>query len=139
MANSSSLFFLSWFIPIAIALFVFLFRNDPFNPAPFPTLESSLGHKDPPKVNSGMLQKAEFVGSGRVIGPEDMAYEPRTRVIYTGCADGWVKRVKVGGDSVVEDWVNTGGRPLGIAVTSSGNDVILADAYKKTTEQEVVK
>ncbi|CAH8364545.1 unnamed protein product [Eruca vesicaria subsp. sativa] len=33
-------------------------------------------------------------------------------------------------ESVVEDWVNTGGRPLGIAFELHG-EVILADAYKE--------
>ncbi|CAO2829455.1 unnamed protein product [Amaranthus hypochondriacus] len=125
--------FKTWFAPIFFALVVLLFRLHPFDPAPFPAHQVS--DKTPviaPRVNNRMLQIADFIGSGRVIGPEDMAYDSRSGILYTGCEDGWIKRVKVeglsGSELVVEDWVNTGGRPLGIAI---GDDaLIVADAYK---------
>lgn len=62
------------------------------------------------------------------MGPEDLVYDSGSGVLYTGCADGWVKRVSVN-DSVVEDWVNTGGRPLGLALGLNG-EIIVADANK---------
>ncbi|KAI3808362.1 hypothetical protein L1987_24311 [Smallanthus sonchifolius] len=68
--------------------------------------------------------------SGRVScwEQEDIVYDPKLGVIYTSCVDGWIKRVTVDG-SVVEDWVNTGGRPLGLALGYSG-EVYVADAFK---------
>jgi sugar lactone lactonase YvrE len=75
-----------------------------------------------------MLNGSERVGSGHLLGPEDIAYDPITRIIYTGCTDGWVKKVRLP-DFTVENWVNTGGRPLGIAL-GRDNDVIVADAEK---------
>lgn len=79
-----------------------------------------------------MLQGSEKVGLGELLAPEDIAYDGKHGVIYTGCFDGWVKRVTVNdsvADSVVESWVNTGGRPLGLALCHS-NEVIVADADK---------
>uniref|UniRef100_A0A803MAP8 Strictosidine synthase conserved region domain-containing protein n=1 Tax=Chenopodium quinoa TaxID=63459 RepID=A0A803MAP8_CHEQI len=105
-------------IVFAVAV-VLLYQADPFDPASLPAHE--LTNKKVPtatKINSGVLKESEFIVSGQVFGPEDVAYEPRSRYMYTGCADGWIKRIKVGEsgvDFVVEDWVNTGGRPLGIA------------------------
>jgi hypothetical protein len=66
------------------------------------------------------------VGEGRLPGPEDLAYDGAGGWLYTGCADGWVRRVSVpGGD--IEDWVRTGGRPLGLVLASDGG-LIVADA-----------
>lgn len=75
---------------------------------------------------------SEVVAVGEVSGPEDLAYDKRRRVIYTGCEDGWIKRVTVNDsvlDSAVEDWVNTGGRPLGLTLKPNG-ELIVADAEK---------
>jgi DNA-binding beta-propeller fold protein YncE len=85
-----------------------------------------------PARNNRMLKGSELVGVGDLKGPEDVAYEPKSGVIYTGCADGWIKRVTVNDSvshSVVEKWVNTGGRPLGIAL-GRNNEVIVADGVK---------
>ena len=60
-------------------------------------------------------------------GPEDLDYDVATRVIYTGCSDGWIKRVTVNEsvtDSVVRNWVNTGGRPLGLALGHNGELIV---------------
>lgn len=124
-----------------LAAAVVLYRADPFDPAPF------LAHHHlspaliaPPIINGRMLQASDFLGSGRVFGPEDIAYEPGSRVMYTGCADGWVKRVHLG-ESLVEDWVNTGGRPLGLATVAKGH-LIVADAHKgllKITKDKQMK
>ncbi|KAF8011383.1 hypothetical protein BT93_J1863 [Corymbia citriodora subsp. variegata] len=108
-----------------------LYRHDPFDPAPLPVHGMS-GSVAAPRENGRMLRGAEMVGAGRVAGPEDVAYDPASGVIYVGCADGWVKRVKVsdpGSDSEVEDWVNTGGRPLGLALGRDG-ELIVCDPYK---------
>ncbi|KAF8011348.1 hypothetical protein BT93_J1831 [Corymbia citriodora subsp. variegata] len=110
---------------------IILFRREPFDPAPLP-LHELPGTVSAPLVNGRVLRSAETVGAGRVAGPEDVAYDPASGVIYVGCADGWVKRVKVSdsaGDSTVEDWVNTGGRPLGLAFGRDG-ELIVCDPYK---------
>jgi hypothetical protein len=79
-----------------------------------------------------MLQGSELLGLKQLIGPEDIAYDSSSGVIYTSCADGWVKRVTINdsvADTIVESWVNTGGRPLGLAL-GHDNEVIVADAFK---------
>ncbi|PKI37390.1 hypothetical protein CRG98_042218 [Punica granatum] len=49
-------------------------------------------------------------------------------LIYTGSADGWVKRVRLN-DSVVENWVNSGGRPIGL----------ILDGHKEVTVTDIEK
>ncbi|KAK2991933.1 hypothetical protein RJ640_027824, partial [Escallonia rubra] len=129
--------------PVAVA--VLLYQLDSFDPAPFPTHE--LTHRSPmfvPRRNGHMVQGMEKIGEGQLLAPEDIAYDPKSGVIYTGCDDGWVKRVSVNesaADSVVENWVNTGGRPLGIAF-GRDNEIIIADADKgllKVTEDGLIK
>ncbi|MCD7448732.1 adipocyte plasma membrane-associated protein-like [Datura stramonium] len=69
--------------------------------------------------------------SDQLLSPEDVAYDPNSGVIYTGCVDGWVKKVTVNisaADSRVEDWVFTGGRPLTGFRTS--REVIVAERMK---------
>jgi sugar lactone lactonase YvrE len=48
-------------------------------------------------------------------------------VIYTGCADGSIRRVKP--DGAVDVWMNTGGRPLGMSFDSRGA-LIVCDAER---------
>ncbi|PON49997.1 Strictosidine synthase [Parasponia andersonii] len=82
--------------------------------------------------SDNLLQPWEMVGVGALEGPEDLAYDSRSRLIHTGCADGWIKRVTVNksaADSVIKNWVNTGGRPLGIAF-GLHNEVLVADTEK---------
>ncbi|KAL3720624.1 hypothetical protein ACJRO7_005443 [Eucalyptus globulus] len=108
-----------------------LYRLEPFDPAPLPPHGLS-GTVAAPRENSRMLRGTEMVGAGRVVGPEDVVYDPESGVIYVGCADGWVKQVEVSGsgkDFAVEDWVNTGGRPLGLALGRDG-ELIVCDSYK---------
>ncbi|KAI3704487.1 hypothetical protein L1987_74708 [Smallanthus sonchifolius] len=81
-----------------------------------------------PRTNPRVLHGSEKIGEGQLLGPEHIVYDPKLGLIYTSCGDGWIKRVTVD-DSVVEDWVNTGGRPLGLALGYSG-EVYVADAFK---------
>ncbi|ESQ45367.1 hypothetical protein EUTSA_v10010472mg [Eutrema salsugineum] len=123
--------FFSTIIPFLAS--IALYRLDTFDPAPLPAEALAYSTNSiPPLLNDGLLTGAEFIGAGLLNNPEDIAYHRDSGLIYTGCVDGWVKRVKVldsANDSVVEDWVNTGGRPLGIAFGLHG-EVIVADAYK---------
>nr|GFC39782.1 strictosidine synthase-like 4 [Tanacetum cinerariifolium] len=112
-----------------IAIALLLVQYDNFDAAAYPDQELA---KKPvyavPKINSRVLHGSEKIGEGQLLGPEDIFYNPKQGVLYTICADGWIKRVRVN-DSVVEDWVNTGGRPLGLALGYSG-EVYVADAFK---------
>ncbi|XP_031109762.1 protein STRICTOSIDINE SYNTHASE-LIKE 5-like [Ipomoea triloba] len=117
---------------VPVILGVVIYQLDSFDPAPYPVHELTQGRAAvAPKRNGRLLHGSEKIGVGRLSGPEDIAYDPKTGVIYTGCMDGWIKRVTVNesscADSAVEDWVNTGGRPLGLAHGLHG-EVIVADA-----------
>lgn len=123
-------------VPVLAALLVY--QLDSFDPAPLPLHE--LGETRTPMIvslhNDHMLQGAEFVGEGNLPGPEDMAYDPNSQLLYTSCEDGWIKRVRLNlNDSTtdpaaaVENLVNTHGRPLGL-VLGHNHELIVADAYK---------
>ncbi|KAG4939097.1 hypothetical protein GLYMA_16G119000v4 [Glycine max] len=127
----------SWFstpffvivLPVAVA--ALLYRLEPFKPVLLPV---QLGRSTVavPARNGHMQDGSERVGEGHLEGPEDLAYDAAARVVYTGCEDGWIKRVTVNDsvvDSAVEDWVNTGGRPLGLVLKPNG-ELIVADAEK---------
>ena len=60
-------------------------------------------------------------------GPEDIALDAQGR-IYTGTHEGRIVRLKPDGSNP-ENWVDTGGRPLGIDFDAKGN-LIVADAYR---------
>ncbi|XP_061373083.1 protein STRICTOSIDINE SYNTHASE-LIKE 7-like isoform X1 [Gastrolobium bilobum] len=129
-------------LPVAVA--ALLYRLDPFEPVQLPVDELSRVSFSAPARNEHMQRGSEAVAEGHVAGPEDLAYDSAARVIYTGCEDGWIKRVALNessvADSVVEDWVNTGGRPLGLSFDQHGA-LIVADADKGllrvTREKEV--
>lgn len=80
-----------------------------------------------PRRNVRMLHGSEKVGFGELFGPEDLAYDHKSGVIYTGTADGWIKRVTVrndSGGSVVENWFYLGGRPLGLSIGHYNNLIL---------------
>lgn len=118
-------------LPVIVAML--LYQLDTFAPAQYPDHE--LTPKQPlfvPKRNSHMLHGLEKIGVGQLLGPEDIAYDPITGIIYTGTTDGWINRVTVNesaAESKVARWVNTGGRPLGLVHGHHG-EVIIADAVK---------
>ncbi|KAM0067766.1 putative strictosidine synthase transcription factor WD40-like family [Helianthus debilis subsp. tardiflorus] len=112
-----------------VVLALLLVQFDTFDAVQYPPNE--LANKpmfEVPRVNPRVLHGSEKIGEGQLLGPEDIMYDSKLGVFYTSCVDGWIKRVTVN-DSVVEDWVNTGGRPLGLALGYSG-EVYVADAYK---------
>ncbi|KAL6520004.1 Strictosidine synthase [Orobanche hederae] len=115
-------------VPVVAA--VLIYQLNSFDPAPYP--DEELTHRGPPlsvpNRNTHMLRGSEKIGYGQLLAPEDIAYDPKTGVIYTGCQDGWLSRVIPNG-SAVEKWVYTGGRPLGI-VHGLHAEVIVADADK---------
>ncbi|KAK4583761.1 hypothetical protein RGQ29_021757 [Quercus rubra] len=123
-------FLVTVLVPVVAA--TLLYQLDSFDPAPLPPDELTRHVITVPARNDHMLRVSEFVGVGNLIAPEDVAYDAKSGIIYTGCADGWISRVTVNdsaADSVVEKWVNTGGRPLGIAF-GHNNELIVADPEK---------
>ncbi|EEF40681.1 Adipocyte plasma membrane-associated protein, putative [Ricinus communis] len=120
----------SLIIPILAAILVY--QLDSFESAPMPIHELTHPLPTPTMKNDHILKGSEFLGVGQLLAPEDIVYDTGSKVIYTGCVDGWIKRVTINdsvADSVVENWVHTGGRPLGLALGHRG-EVIVADAYK---------
>jgi len=115
-------------LPVTVA--AILFQLEPFQPVALPIRLDSVVVV--PARNDHARVGSEAVAVGHVEGPEDLAYDAASRVVYTGCEDGWIKRVTVNDsavDSVVENWINTGGRPLGLTLLQSG-ELIVADAGK---------
>ncbi|XP_057462937.1 protein STRICTOSIDINE SYNTHASE-LIKE 5-like [Actinidia eriantha] len=128
--KTTTTFLLLFLVPVIAA--VLLYRLDPFDPAPIPTHEFARRPMSVPLRNPHLLEGAEMLGVGQLLGPEDLVHDPDSGVVYTGCHDGWIKRVTVNKsvtDSVVEEWVNTGGRPLGL-VLGLHKEVIVADSDK---------
>ncbi|WCJ40684.1 strictosidine synthase-like 4 [Euphorbia peplus] len=108
---------------------ILVYQLDSFEPAQMPIHELTQPSLKAVKSNGNILKgDVEFLGKGQLHGPEDIAYDSKTGFLYTTCDDGWIKRVRLN-DSVVENWINTGGRPLGI-VLGNNNDFIVADAHK---------
>ncbi|KAL2939631.1 Protein STRICTOSIDINE SYNTHASE-LIKE 7 [Bienertia sinuspersici] len=106
------------YLTLAIApiiLATVLYNIEPLEPAHMPLHE---------------LTRPEMVAprDGQLVGPEDVAYDPRLNVVYTGCSDGWIKRVMLN-NSVVDDWVYVGGRPLGVAL-GLNDELIVVDPFK---------
>ena len=123
-------FLVTVLVPVVAA--TLLYQLDSFDPAPLPPDELTRHVITVPARNDHMLRVSEFVGVGNLIAPEDVAYDAKSGIIYTGCADGWISRVTVNdsaADSVVEKWINTGGRPLGITF-GHNNELIVADPEK---------
>ncbi|KAI3668935.1 hypothetical protein L6452_40152 [Arctium lappa] len=117
------------FFPLAVVVMaVLVVQLDTYETVAYPMHELGEQMYVAARKNAGMVSGLEKIGSGELVGAEDIVYEPKSGLVYTGCHDGWIKRVKLA-DSVVENWVHTGGRPLGIAIDESG-DVFVADAYK---------
>ena len=71
------------------------------------------------------LWRSELLGTGKVYGPEDVAVD-NVGLIYGGTQDG--KIIRIHSDGYVEDWIITGGRPLGLHFDDRGN-LIVCDAY----------
>ncbi|SMF40334.1 SMP-30/gluconolactonase/LRE family protein [Pseudobacteriovorax antillogorgiicola] len=89
-----------------------------FKPGKAPKLEGALAPNQ-------LLKDAEYLGAGLLDGPEDIAIGP-DGWIYTGTADGYVKRVSF--DGTVENVTYTGGHPLGMDFDAEGN-LIVAEPY----------
>jgi hypothetical protein len=90
-----------------------------WTPAPTMPMEGALAPND-------RLQAAQPLGRGEIYGPEDVDVDSEGR-FYAALEDGRI--VRVDGEGSVEDWVETGGRPLGMDFDPTGN-LIVCDAQK---------
>ncbi|CAI0442547.1 unnamed protein product [Linum tenue] len=125
-------FFLFFLSPVLVATLL-VYHLDSFDPVHLPLHELTQPPLKAPLTNHAILKSSEFVGQGQLNGPEDILYHAVSGVFYTSCVDGWIKRVTVNesvDDMVVSSWVNTGGRPLGLAFDRTNDALIVADAYK---------
>ncbi|EXC35260.1 Adipocyte plasma membrane-associated protein [Morus notabilis] len=113
----------------SVVLALLVYQLEPFEPVPLPVHELIGAVARAPASNDRLLRGSELVGVGALVAAEDVAYDAQSGVIYTGCVDGWVKRVRLN-DSGVDSWINTGGRPLGLAVDHANHKLLVADAEK---------
>jgi sugar lactone lactonase YvrE len=110
---------------LGLALAYLFFWPVPIEPVawqapPAPALEG-------PYAPNDFLAKAERLGEGEGIGPEDVDVDAQGR-IYGGYLDGRILRFDAQG-KLLDVFADTGGRPLGLDFTPSGM-LVIADAKK---------
>ena len=105
------LYFVAWPVPIDPVAW-----EAPTNP----------GYTGPFAPND-RLKAIQVLPIGDNHGPEDIALDTQGR-IYAATHEGHIVRLKPDG-SHPENWVDTGGRPLGIDFDGNGN-LVVADAYR---------
>lgn len=110
---------------LALLLAYLFFWPVPIEPVawqapPAPPLEGIYAPND-------ALAAVERIGEGVGIGPEDVDVDAQGR-IYGGYLDGRILRFDAQGLNV-EEFANTGGRPLGLDFASDGS-LVIADAKK---------
>lgn len=80
-----------------------------------------------PFASNELLKDVQILSIGDNQGPEDIALDDQGR-IYASTQAGYIVRLKADGSNP-ENWVHTGGRPLGIDFDHRGN-LIIADALR---------
>ncbi|XP_073101403.1 protein STRICTOSIDINE SYNTHASE-LIKE 5 [Elaeis guineensis] len=119
------------FVPVLLA--AIFFQPPDFDPAPLPSDHSFADSIAVQERHNRVLEASERIGEGLLPGPEDLAYDAEKGYLYTGCSDGWIRRVGLeDGEPKVEDWAYVGGRPLGLALGPSGS-LVVAESYKGRT------
>lgn len=92
----------------------------------------------PPKLEgvfapNTLLQGISKIGEGLLPGPEDLAFDAKTGLMYAACGDGWIKRITIthvlDGNYKVENWRYVGGRPLGIVMGNHG-ELLVCDPFQ---------
>ncbi|WP_373079744.1 SMP-30/gluconolactonase/LRE family protein [Zhongshania sp.] len=118
---------------VALLLFgggVVLYVRSPIQPVVFnvPVSEGLIGEFEGNERLAVVTRQLENIG----IGPEDIVYGPDGN-FYTGYQDGRIVRFAAHDGRLLEgstqEFVNTGGRPLGMQFDGAGN-LIVADAFK---------
>lgn len=75
------------------------------------------------------LKDAQLLGLGQLVGAEDVDVDAAGR-IYGATADGKIVRIEMkDGKERIEEFADTGGRPLGLHFDAQGN-LIVCDAFK---------
>ncbi len=110
---------------LLIALLYLLLYPIPFDPVAY-TPPPNPGLKGDFEKNE-KLQKAEKILEGKGHGPEAIVLGADS-LFYTGYKDGRIIQFSEDGQ-VINDFANTGGRPLGMKFDQQGN-LIVADALK---------
>ncbi len=105
------LYFVAWPVPI--------------NPVAWKA-PSNPGYIGPFESNE-LLRDIQLLSIGDNHGPEDIALDSQGR-IYASTYEGRIVRLQADGSNP-ENWVETGGRPLGIDFDNNGN-LIVADAFR---------
>ncbi|KAL3701509.1 hypothetical protein R1sor_019531 [Riccia sorocarpa] len=116
---------LATILPLILAVTVLgvaklIHKFSPLDPIPVDFGPPATGDFWKPEFNLQNLEKI-YVGEG----PEDVVFDKQGRA-YTGCADGWVKRIEL--DGSVTNFSFTGGRPLGLAIGLDPEVMYLADS-----------
>jgi sugar lactone lactonase YvrE len=111
-------------VALGLALLGFVLWPSPIDPVAW-------SPPDPPRLAGPLapneaLRAAERLAEGRIQGPEDLAFDAEGRV-YASAADGRVQRLTAAGE--VEDFADTGGRPLGLRFDAAG-DLLVCDARR---------
>ena len=113
-------------VVLGAALVLAFLLLSPVDPVAFTPPRKQL--RPPTAYNANTeLREARRFALGRVRGPEDVAFDEKAR-LYTGTADGKIVRVGLLNEAV-EDFVTTGGRPLGLRFDPRGR-LIVCDARK---------
>lgn len=106
------LYLVAWPVPIAPVA---------WTPPPNPGFHGRFAAND-------ALTAATPLLAGVGVGPEDVARDAAGR-LYTGFADGRIVRFPLDRPDAVEEFANTGGRPLGLDFDAAGH-LIVADALR---------
>lgn len=112
-------------IIIVVVVLYFVAWPVPINPVAWKA-PSNPGYIGPFESNE-LLRDIQLLSIGDNHGPEDIALDSQGR-IYASTYEGRIVRLQADGSNP-ENWVETGGRPLGIDFDNNGN-LIVADAFR---------
>ena len=109
---------------LVILILIFLLKPAPIDAVAFtpPDAPELTGVLSP----NNLLQEAELLALGKIVGPEEVAVDSRGHV-FGGTEDG--KIVHLLPDGSLETLAETGGRALGMKFDENGN-LIVCDAFK---------
>jgi len=110
---------------LVVLVAAFLIWPSPVDPVAFEPPEA-LSMEGVLAPNEKLDQAVLPQGSSRLAGSEDVAVDAEGRIVG-GLADGRIVRLYP--DGSVEEWADTGGRPLGLAFDPQGR-LVVADAVK---------